>query len=78
MSRILAKPANEVAVKRARLTFIVLDLMFGLAWMLNLIRPDDDSRSTDIINVFVVLLVVAVSSMLGASLRSRYSPQRRR
>src|SRR5438046_1319816 len=64
----LAKPANEVAVKRARLTFIVLDLLFGLAWMINLIRPAEDAQSTDIINVFVVLLVVAVTSMLGSSL----------
>jgi len=64
----LAKPPNEVAVKRARLTFIVLDLLFGLAWMINLIRPADDSQSSDIINVFVVLLVVAVTSMLGSSL----------
>jgi len=56
----LTRPAHEVAVKRTRLTFIVLDLLFGLAWMVNLIRPADDSRSTEFINVFVVLLVVAV------------------
>jgi two-component system cell cycle sensor histidine kinase PleC len=64
----LAKAPHEIAVRRARLTFIVLDLLFGLAWMINLIRPADDSRSAEIINVFVVLLVVAVSSMLGSSL----------
>src|ERR1700674_3986947 len=64
----LARPANEVAIKRARLTFVVLDLMFGLAWMVNLIRPADDAQGSDIINVFVVLLVVAVTSMLGSSL----------
>ncbi|HSV25813.1 MAG TPA: ATP-binding protein [Xanthobacteraceae bacterium] len=64
----LAKPQHEVAVKRARLTFIVLDLLFGLAWMINIIHPAEDSRSTEIVNVFVVLLVVAVSSMLGSSL----------
>jgi two-component system, cell cycle sensor histidine kinase PleC len=64
----LAKPQHEVAVKQARFTFIVLDLLFGLAWMINLIRPADDSRPTEIVNVFVVLLVVAVSSMLGSSL----------
>jgi two-component system cell cycle sensor histidine kinase PleC len=64
----LAKPQHEVSVKRTRLTFIVLDLLFGLAWMMNLIRPADDARSTEIVNVFVVLLVVAVSSMLGSSL----------
>jgi len=64
----LARPASEAGVRRARLTFVVLDLLFGLAWMINLVRPTDDAPSTDIINMFVVLLVVAVSSMLGSSL----------
>jgi len=64
----LARAANEVAAKRARLTFVVLDLLFGLAWTVNLIHPSEDTPSTAIINVFVMLLVVAVSSMLGSSL----------
>ena len=64
----LTRPANEVGVRRARLTFIVLDLLFGLAWTINLVHPSADAPSTDIINVFVMLLVVAVSSMLGSSL----------
>jgi two-component system, cell cycle sensor histidine kinase PleC len=64
----LARPANEVAMRRARLTFIILDLLFGLAWTINLVHPAADAPTTDIINVFVVLLVVAVSSMLGSSL----------
>jgi two-component system, cell cycle sensor histidine kinase PleC len=63
----LAQPASEKAIKRARLAFIVLDLLFGLAWTINLVHPADKS-SSDIINVFVMLLVVAVSSMLGSSL----------
>ena len=64
----LAQGANEAVARRARLTFIVLDLMSGLAWAANLLHPADDAPSTDIINVFVVLLVVSVSSMLGSSL----------
>jgi two-component system, cell cycle sensor histidine kinase PleC len=64
----LAQPASEKAIKRARLTFIVLDLLFGLAWTINLVHPADNKSSSDIINVFVMLLVVAVSSMLGSSL----------
>jgi two-component system, cell cycle sensor histidine kinase PleC len=64
----LAQPASEKAIKRARLTFIILDLLFGLAWAINLAHPADDRSSSDIINVFVMLLVVAVSSMLGSSL----------
>ena len=64
----LAQPASEKTIKRARLTFIILDLLFGLAWAINLVHPADDRSSSDIINVFVMLLVVAVSSMLGSSL----------
>jgi two-component system cell cycle sensor histidine kinase PleC len=64
----LAQPASEKAIKRARLTFVVLDLLFGLAWTINLVHPADNKSSSDIINVFVMLLVVAVSSMLGSSL----------
>jgi two-component system cell cycle sensor histidine kinase PleC len=64
----LAQPPTDRGIKRARLTFIVLDLLFGLAWAINLARPTDDRTSSDIINVFAMLLVVAVSSMLGSSL----------
>jgi two-component system cell cycle sensor histidine kinase PleC len=64
----LAQPPSDKGIKRARLTFIVLDLLFGLAWAINLARPTDDRSSSDIINVFAMLLVVAVSSMLGSSL----------
>jgi two-component system cell cycle sensor histidine kinase PleC len=64
----LAQPPSDKGIKRARLTFIVLDLLFGLAWAINLARPTDDRTSSDIINVFAMLLVVAVSSMLGSSL----------
>jgi two-component system, cell cycle sensor histidine kinase PleC len=64
----LTQPPSDKGIKRARLTFIVLDLLFGLAWAINLARPTDDRSSSDIINVFAMLLVVAVSSMLGSSL----------
>jgi two-component system cell cycle sensor histidine kinase PleC len=64
----LAQPPSEKTIKRARLTFVVLDLLFGLAWTINLVHPAADKSSSDIINVFVMLLVVAVSSMLGSSL----------
>jgi two-component system cell cycle sensor histidine kinase PleC len=64
----LAQPTNEVTLRRARLSFIVLDLLFGIAWALNLIHPPADAPGSDIVNVFVVLLVVAVSSTLGSSL----------
>src|SRR5215475_1092149 len=64
----LAQPVSEKSIKRARLTFIALDLLFGLAWTINLVHPSDEKSSSDIINIFVMLLVVAVASMLGSSL----------
>jgi two-component system cell cycle sensor histidine kinase PleC len=64
----LAQPPSEKSIKRARLTFIVLDLLFGLAWTINLVHPSDEKSSSDIINIFVMLLVVAVASMLGSTL----------
>jgi two-component system cell cycle sensor histidine kinase PleC len=64
----LARAPSEKAIKRARLTFIILDLLFGLAWAINLARPTDEHSASDVINVFAMLLVVAVSSMLGSSL----------
>src|SRR6202166_5035338 len=64
----LAQAASDTAIRRARLTFVALDLLFGLAWTINLVHPADDRSSSDIIDVFVMLLVVAVSSMLASSL----------
>ena len=48
--------------------FVVLDLCFGVAWMSNVIAVVrvDEGASTFIL--FVMLLVVAVSSMLASSL----------
>jgi two-component system cell cycle sensor histidine kinase PleC len=61
-------PVGEIDAPRWRLRFILLDLFYGLAWMFILIHPVgfDDSSSTFML--FVMLLVVAVSSMLASSL----------
>jgi two-component system cell cycle sensor histidine kinase PleC len=62
----LEKPA-EISARGWRLRFIILDLFYGLAWMFILIHPvgvDDDSGT---FMLFVMLLVVAVSSMLASS-----------
>ena len=48
--------------------FILLDLFFGLAWMFNLIEPIGVEEGTGTFMLFVMLLVVAVSSMLASSL----------
>jgi two-component system cell cycle sensor histidine kinase PleC len=61
-------PVGEIEASRWRLRFILLDLFYGLAWMFILIHPVgfDDSSSTFML--FVMLLVIAVSSMLASSL----------
>ena len=64
----LAAPQAGINIRRWRLRFIVLDLFFGLAWMFNLIQPVGVSESTGTFMLFVMLLVVAVSSMLASSL----------
>jgi two-component system cell cycle sensor histidine kinase PleC len=61
-------PANEIDAPRWRLRFILLDLFYGLAWMFILIHPVGVDESSSTFMLFVMLLVVAVSSMLASSL----------
>jgi two-component system cell cycle sensor histidine kinase PleC len=62
----LAEPQNNINIRTWRLRFILLDLFFGLAWMFILVhRVGVDESSTFML--FVMLLVVAVSSMLASS-----------
>jgi two-component system cell cycle sensor histidine kinase PleC len=55
-------------LRRWRLRFIALDLCYGLAWMFNLIQPVGTDEGSSTFMMFVMLLVVAVSSMLASSL----------
>jgi two-component system cell cycle sensor histidine kinase PleC len=64
----LALPPFEVNLKAWRLRFVLLDLFFGLAWMFNLVQPIGVIEGTGTFMLFVMLLVVAVSSMLAFSL----------
>jgi len=66
--RFLAMPQNEADIRTWRLRFIMLDLFFGLAWMFNLIQPIGVEESSGTFNLFIMLLVVAVSSMLASTL----------
>ena len=58
----------EVSARTWRLRFIMLDLFYGLAWMFILIHPVGADESSGTFMLFVMLLVVAVSSMLASSL----------
>ncbi len=57
-----------VAIRAWRFRFILLDLFYGLAWMFILVRPVGVDESSNTFMLFVMLLVVAVSSMLASSL----------
>jgi two-component system cell cycle sensor histidine kinase PleC len=64
----LDEPANTSTLRAWRMRFILLDLFFGMAWTFVLINPlgMDDQAATFML--FVMLLVVAISSMLASSL----------
>ncbi|RAI44339.1 sensor histidine kinase [Rhodoplanes roseus] len=66
--KFLAEPANTVNGRAWRLRFIMLDLFFGLAWMFQLTHPVGLHESAATFNLFVMLLVVAIVSMLASSL----------
>lgn len=61
------QPAPGVT-RKWRLRFVLLDLLYGLAWALILVNPSGPNVVSNTLMLFVMLLVVAVSSMLAASL----------
>ncbi|MCK1739529.1 sensor histidine kinase [Bradyrhizobium sp. 139] len=66
--RFLAEASSSPAATRAwRTRFVVLDLLYGLCWMAILIHPVLD-LVTETLMMFLMLLVIAVSSMLAANL----------
>ncbi|KQW23398.1 ATPase [Afipia sp. Root123D2] len=58
-------PANT---QKWRRRFVILDLLYGLSWTLILIHPSGIDVVSNTLMLFVMLLVVAVSSMMAASL----------
>ncbi len=64
----LDEPANPAKLRAARMQFILLDLFFGMAWTFVLIRPLGVDEQSSTFMLFVMLLVVAISSMLASSL----------
>ena len=65
----LAEPPNSVRIRPWRLRFIMMDLFYGLAWMFILIYPVGVDEGSSTFMLFVMLLVVAVSSMLASSVQ---------
>ncbi|MBV9565723.1 MAG: HAMP domain-containing histidine kinase [Bradyrhizobium sp.] len=65
--RFLAEQPSLAATRKWRTRFVVLDLLYGLCWMAILVHPSLDAVSGTLM-MFLMLLVVAVSSMLAANL----------
>jgi len=66
-SRFLAEPSSLAVTRKWRTRFVLLDLLYGLGWMAILIHPALGAVS-DTVMLFLMLLVIAVSSMLAANL----------
>jgi two-component system cell cycle sensor histidine kinase PleC len=67
-ARFLAEPASLTATHKWRTRFVLLDLLYGLCWTVILIHPASPDVAPNTVMMFLVLLVIAVSSMLAASL----------
>src|ERR1043165_2702930 len=65
--RFLSEQPTLAATKKWRQRFVLLDLFYGLGWMAILIHPALGAVS-DTLMMFLMLLVIAVSSMLAANL----------
>ena len=65
--RYLAAPPSIAVTAKWRGRFVLLDLLYGLGWMTILIHPALGAIS-DTLMMFLMLLVIAVSSMLAANL----------
>ena len=66
--RFMAAPANVESQRHFRIVFILLDFLFGISWVLNInVLVDVGQQGAGDFSLFAMLLVVAVFSMLAAS-----------
>ncbi|HXW26598.1 MAG TPA: HAMP domain-containing sensor histidine kinase [Xanthobacteraceae bacterium] len=66
--RLLAEAPAGVKISAWRARFVALDLAFGIAWALNVTTIVEQDSGSGTFMLFVMLLVVAVSSMLASTL----------
>jgi len=66
--RFLGEPPGGIKIAAWRLRFILLDLCFGLAWMVNVIAIGKSATGSGTFMLFVMLLIVAVASMVASGL----------
>ncbi|WP_458756492.1 sensor histidine kinase [Afipia sp. TerB] len=67
-TKFLAVPASPANTKKWRRRFVLLDLLYGLSWTVVLIHPSGIDVVSNTLMLFVMLLVIAVSTMMAASL----------
>jgi two-component system, cell cycle sensor histidine kinase PleC len=64
----LAEPQGAANLQKWRIRFVIVDLLFGIAWMLNVVYVVNGQAAAGTFMLFVMLLMVAVSGMLASSL----------
>ncbi len=66
--RFLKEAPTPAGTRRWRRRFLVLDLLYGIAWTVILVMPTSYDVVTNTLMMFLMLLVVAVSSMIASTL----------
>jgi len=66
--RFLAEKPSLATTRKWRTRFVLLDLLYGLCWTAILSHPAGPEVVSNTMLMFLMLLVIAVSSMLAASL----------
>jgi two-component system cell cycle sensor histidine kinase PleC len=64
----LNEPPATTNIRAWRRRFVALDLLYGLGWMFHLIHPVGIDEGSGTFLLFVMLIVIAMSSMLASSL----------
>jgi two-component system cell cycle sensor histidine kinase PleC len=66
--RFLGESPSLTASRKWRTRFVLLDLVYGLSWTAILVHPAGLDMVSNTLMMFLMLLVIAVSSMLAANL----------
>ena len=66
--KFLSEPPSPTGPRKWRTRFVLLDLLYGLCWTAILLHPAGLDIVSSTLMIFLMLLVIAVSSMLAASL----------
>jgi two-component system cell cycle sensor histidine kinase PleC len=67
-NRFLGEAPSPTSTRKWRMRFVLLDSIYGLGWTIILVHPTNVDVISNTLMMFLMLLVIAVSSMLAASL----------